>query len=510
MGSAQHRGTVVMLVQNGVNGDSRVQKQAESAAAAGWNVVLVGRSPDGEAHSWRLGDAEVRLIQVRKGLGRRRHELRTHWLRDPIAYPFGPFEAYRKRQLQAWRAEIGHLKARQAIDARHQSRAVTFARKLALLPRRVAVKLVGKWAQVRSAHTERLRRRRKTMTGPVDRLAIWFWKTAMGDRAWRRLDPNLWDLELAFGPVIDELKPHLIHANDFQMLGVGARAAVRARAAGRDVKLVWDVHEYLPGIKSWIDHPAWKPAQIAHENEYARYADAVVTVSETLADMLIERHGLTERPDVVMNVPDLGDRPDDDGPVPDLRELCGIGPDTPLMVYSGAPMARRGLMTMVEALPSLEDVHAAFIVSRPEWTDVVALGERAEELGVTDRIHILPYVPHWQIVPFLSAADIGVIPIHHWLNHEIALITKFFEYSHAKLPIVVSDVKTMAAKVRETGQGEVFRAEDTDDFARAVGQVLGDIDRYRKVYSDVVPLHEWTWESQAALLDGVYTRTRGG
>ena len=41
-------------------------------------------------------------------------------------------------------------------------------------------------------------------------------------------------------------------------------------------------------------------------------------------------------------------------------------------------------------------------------------------------------------------ADLGVIPIHHWPNHEIALITKFFEYSHARLPIVVSDVRTMA------------------------------------------------------------------
>ena len=499
-----------MLVQNGVVGDSRVQKQAESAAAAGWDVTLLGRSPDGQTRTWSLGGAEVRLLPVRRGFKRRRHELRSHWLRDPLAYPFGPIRVYRQRQIEARHAEIGFIKARQALDAREQPAIVTAARRLALLLRRAAVRAAGAWVRLRSRRTMRLQQRRKDMTALLDRAAIACWKTVLGDRSWRRLDPALWDLELAFGPAVDDLKPDIIHANDFQMLGVGARAAVRARAAGRGTRLVWDVHEYLPGIKSWIDHPAWKPAQIAHENEFAPYADAVVTVSETLADLLVDRHGLPERPAVVMNVPDLDGRTEDEAPVPDLRERCGIDAATPLMVYSGAPMARRGLMTMVEALPALPGVHAAFIVNRPEWSDVRNLGTRAEALSVAERVHVLPYVPHRQLVPHLAGADIGVIPIHHWLNHEIALITKFFEYSHARLPIVVSDVETMSAMVRRTGQGEVFRAEDTADFTRAVRAVLEEPERYRRAYGDRVPLDAWTWDSQAAILDGVYRRVLAG
>ncbi|NED49778.1 glycosyl transferase family 1, partial [Micromonospora aurantiaca] len=53
-----------MLVDNGVIGDSRVQKAARSAADAGWDVVLLGRAPAGSPQSWRLGAAEVRLVPM--------------------------------------------------------------------------------------------------------------------------------------------------------------------------------------------------------------------------------------------------------------------------------------------------------------------------------------------------------------------------------------------------------------------------------------------------------------
>jgi glycosyltransferase involved in cell wall biosynthesis len=120
-------------------------------------------------------------------------------------------------------------------------------------------------------------------------------------------------------------------------------------------------------------------------------------------------------------------------------------------------------------------------------------------------VHVLRFVPFWQVFSFLSSATVGVIPIHHWPNHEIALITKFFEYSHARLPIVVSDVKTMAAEVRRTGQGEVFTAGDVTDYVRAVRAVLADVPRYRAVYDQPGLLDQWTWERQAEVLDEVYT-----
>lgn len=502
------RGRVVMLVDNAVNGDSRVQKTARSAAEAGWEVILLGRAPDKQPTSWQIGGAEVRLIRMETPLELRRQHFRRSWLRRPLAYPPYHVARYRTQQVKAWRADLAVRLASLSPQARDAKPPVRRAvGKAVLLPPRVGAQVARRWVSLRSGELRRMKAARATQSTTLDRLAARLLTATRGNKAWRQLDPVLWDYELAYGPVIDELQPDLIHANDFRMLGVGARAAIRSRARGREVKLVWDAHEFLPGLKPYSDNARWLPANVAHESEYSSHADAVITVSETLADMLQERHKLSARPAVVLNAPG-GEDPVEvsDEPVPDLRELCGIGPDTPLMVYSGAAAPQRGLDIMVDALPELPGVHSAFVVLYPNGTYPQSLLSRAAELGVEDRVHVLPYVPHYQVVPFLSGANIGVIPIHHWLNHEIALITKYFEYSHARLPVVVSDVRTMGGVTRETGQGEVFRAEDLPDFVRAVTAVLADPEQYTKAYDQPGLLDQWTWEAQAKILDEVYTR----
>ncbi len=499
-------GRIVMLVDNKVEGDSRVQKIARSAAEAGWDVTLLGRSPDEVERRWQLGAAEVRLLPMPNLLGRRRHEFRRSWLRWPLAYRPGGIAEHRAQWVRAWQADLtvraALLEQRARAGELDPGRLRRARRGLRL--RATAARLLGRWVWLRTKMMNRARSGRR-FRNPWDRAYTLFWQVVQGDRAWRRLEPGLWDYELAYGPEVDRLRPDLIHAHDFRMLGVGARAKIRAAGQGRRVALVWDAHEFLPGVKPWRDHARWLPAHRAHEREYARHADAVLTVSDDLAELLRREHRLPAPPAVLLNAPAAEHRPADDAHPPDIRVECGLGPDVPLLVYSGAAAPQRGLDMLVDALPRLPGVHVALVVN-PALRYVERLAARAARAGVADRLHVLPYVPHWQVVPFLSGADVGVIPIHHWPNHEIALITKFFEYSHARLPLVVSDVRTMAATVRKTGQGAVFRAADVDDFVRAVGAVLADPARHRAAYDRPGLLASWTWRAQADVLDAVYRR----
>lgn len=494
------RGRVVMLVDNGVHGDSRVQKTARSAAEAGWDVVLVGVLGRSEVDRWHIGAAEVRLVPVRRSLGRHPTQFQRS-LRRPLAYPPGYQAGYRIQKIAAWQA---------AMHERRIARATGSGRLPAVVgnglqvPARVLAKVLARWAKFRAGELHRLTRNQQDPDTVITKVSIAFWQKLLGPRSWRRLDPGLWMYELAFRTTIDELKPDLIHANDFRMLGVGVRAARRARAEGRQVKLVWDAHEFVAGVMPREDNVRWLPAQVAHVEEYISHADAVITVSDTLAELLEQTHRLPARPHVVLNAPVAAEP---DGSAPDLRGLCGVGTDTPLLVYCGGVNPTRGIEIMIDTLPKVPELHIALVTLSPSATNTPSeeLRARAAQLGVADRVHLLPYVKHWQVADFLSAADAGVIPIHHQPNHELALITKFLEYSHARLPIVVSDVRTMAETVRRTGQGEVFRAEDAADYLRAVRAVLADPGRYRAAYDRPGLLDGWTWEAQAEILDEVYS-----
>jgi glycosyltransferase involved in cell wall biosynthesis len=146
------------------------------------------------------------------------------------------------------------------------------------------------------------------------------------------------------------------------------------------------------------------------------------------------------------------------------------------------------------------------VIANPANATVIALKDKYSD--VADRFHIQPYVPNSELVSYLSGATIGLIPIVHRQNHEISLITKFGEYMQAKLPILVSDVKTMSEEVRRLGNGEVFMAEDVVDFIRAAQLILENPARYASVYTPEI-LGERTWEKQAEGLVIIYNRIAG-
>lgn len=317
---------------------------------------------------------------------------------------------------------------------------------------------------------------------------------------WRRRLPDLAAMDLVFGPRIDELEPDVLHVHDYHLLPTAAEATVRARAAGRDVKLVYDAHEFVRGLTTL--HDERRRAIAGTERRFMRDADAVITVSIALADRLEEDHGCA-RPTVVMNAP--RQLPPDVGASTSLRKECGIADDVPLLVYSGNITPARGVHTLIEALGLLSrSVHLALVTNgRARYLD--ELLDRAVELGIRDRLHLAPYVPVDEVPAYLREATVGVHPLLHYPNAEIALPNKIFEYAHARIPVVVSDCRAQAAFVKRWGFGEVFAADDPSDLSRAVSQVLEDPQTYRSFLTDEV-LDELSWEGQEPALLSLYER----
>ena len=307
--------------------------------------------------------------------------------------------------------------------------------------------------------------------------------------------PNLNRAVKALTPFTVEFRPDVIHAHDYTALPIAAQLTNLLKDQGHQAELIYDAHEYVPGV-------AHLNRQLVHvysdvERLEAKRSAAILSVSEGMSELLVPHLELNSRPEIVANDPLVASQ---EKSKRSLRDDIGVGKEVPIMVYSGAVAPQRGVETAVRALEFMPTVHLV-VIANPKNQTVMDL--KAKYSNFADRFHVLPYVPNAELVSYLSAANIGLIPLHHKQNHEISLITKFGEYMQAKLPILVSDVKTMAAEVRKLGNGEVFIAEDVEDFVKAVEKLISNPSKYSSVYTEEM-LKERSWERQAENLVRIY------
>lgn len=480
--SAPH---VVMLVSNDATTDARVRKTALAAAATGARVTVVALAPDGVRRDSSLGDVTIARVPVEFLLrdAARARAARRRLAGLPLLRPVDPErEVELKRWLAARERDLtGSGAAARVQDLRRQS----------LRARRIA----GRVGQ----------RGSRLVWGGLDRVR----SRITAHAQWREILPEVDDYELAFGPVLDALKPDLVYAHDVQLLPVAARAVARERSRGRTLPWVYDAHEWVPGLSRYGTRTARVVAAWADlESEYIGRADAVVTVSDELATALQRRHSLRATPTVVHNIPPVRQG---DGFAADIRSAAGVPREADLLVYSGGVTRARGVHTAVAALNDLPNAHLA-VVAVPSAASAAArdIGSYAAALGVADRVHLLDPVPPQDVVSFLRTADVGLIPLQHFGSHEFALANKLFEYLHAGLPMVVSDCRAQAKFVREHGLGAVHHADDAVSLASAVSSVLARRDELAVRVRTAPVREQMTWGVQANRLQVLLAGLLGG
>jgi glycogen(starch) synthase len=262
----------------------------------------------------------------------------------------------------------------------------------------------------------------------------------------------------------------VVHANDLDTLPAGLALARRLGA-----RLVYDAHE----IYSEFDqHPprAQRTVALAIERALARRADAVVTVSDALADELQRRLGLQARPFVVHNAPPLGPDP-------------GHGDGRPLRaVYQGGFGPGRPIGDLIDAARALPEVQFTI---RP-IQDVEAL--------MPPNVTLEPPVPPGDVVAALGGHDVGVVfdrPLSR--NSELAMPNKLFEYLMGGLAIAASDLPALGAFVREHEVGVVFRPGCLADGLRELAADPGRLDAMR-VRARALAVGRFNAEAQRAAL----------
>lgn len=488
--SPQRPPRVVAMPGNDVASDARVLKYLATLSNFGLDVVGVGVQRKGEDRDYAIGDARVivRTVPLRAAAGVRARGGQLGVVFKPGYRSLAEHQAARAQVIRWARRVRGMSGVRRVVG-----------RVLLLVPR--------VWTRLAALRLRFVTPPVEPTTAELDArrdAEIARFRADLGLARWREVLPVIQDDDRVLGALLDELEPDLIHVHDVFMLGVAAGAVERARARGRDVRLVYDAHEYIPGL-------AYIPARTVGaycdlEHEYIGRTDRIVTVSEPLADLLVADHGLERRPAVVLNAPAIADPPED---FRTLREQVGLADEVPLMVYGGGVNTARGVHTAVAALPALPGVHLAVVINRHNVV-VEELVQQARRLGVEDRFHLAPYAPPEHVTHYFSSVTVGLSTLLHAPNHDVAVTNKFCEYLSAGVPVVTSDTPAQAELVEELGIGAVYPAGDVDGFVAAVRDVL---DRHGELAARIIGDPElrfrFSWRAQAATIRDIYTELLG-
>ncbi len=227
-------------------------------------------------------------------------------------------------------------------------------------------------------------------------------------------------------------------------------------------KLIYDAHE-LETEKNG-DRGFRKKLSKWLEGFLINRVDMTIVVSESIADWYAKAYSIT-RPPVVLNAPNRRDLIKTNH----FRRNFGIREDQVIFLYQGGLASGRGVELIIEAFKS-RDCDNAVVV----FMGYGPFAEKIKKNSVDNRnIFYYPSVGPEIVLEYTASADIGLSLIENTcLSYFYCMPNKLFEYAMAGLPVLVSNMKDMAALVNGYKMGGVVEDFSVAGINQAIDEML--------------------------------------
>lgn len=268
--------------------------------------------------------------------------------------------------------------------------------------------------------------------------------------------------------LVEEFRPHVLHTT------TNYQNALVAQAVAERTGLPWVLEVRGLMEKTWVaSHRsdtarAQAAASEKHqlisdkEGEQARAADAVVTLSEAMADELVSRGVDRETITIVPNGVDESFLDGHVGPA-EARATVGlarmpgfskdaflVGAVSALVEYEGFDVLLRAVAHIAHDLQGPADLRARIgVVLAGDGVARPGLAVLADELGIADRVHLPGRVPREHARHWVEALDVVVVPRRDVAVTRAVTPQKPIEAMALGRPVVASDL----AAIREVVSG---------------------------------------------------------
>lgn len=181
----------------------------------------------------------------------------------------------------------------------------------------------------------------------------------------------------------------------------------------------------------------------------------------------------------------------------------------PTGIYVGSMSPERGLFKMIEATALVRRQEARFRLLLIGLRDG-PLRRAAEDLvrryRVGEGVEMLPWIPHEQVRAYVAGAKVGLAPLQPIAKYHKNIPQKIFEYMACGIPIVGSNLPTIAPFIEAGRCGVVTDCTRADLLAQAILRVLGDDKSWREMSRNGRLAFEskYNWENMEPRLWAAY------
>ena len=281
--------------------------------------------------------------------------------------------------------------------------------------------------------------------------------------------------------------------------GLWVVPAVLIRQLFNPSRLIYDAHEYFPGLGVYQKQPLKRDFWLWFERKIAPLLDLLITVSEPIAERYRARYPNLKEIAIIRNVPDFQKPQKPESPEYQLH----LTP--PVVLFHGYFLPQRGLENLIRAIALTDNVTLLLV---GEGLLEPVLRELVQTLGLGSRIIFHPFVPNHLIVDFASQADIAATllePISD--NHKFALPNKFFEYIMSAVPVLAGNTPTMEDYVYRFDVGITVNSEKPQEIADGISTMLSDPERLQTWKENCTKAaKELCWEKESRSLLELYKK----
>jgi glycosyltransferase involved in cell wall biosynthesis len=221
-------------------------------------------------------------------------------------------------------------------------------------------------------------------------------------------------------------------------------------------KLVFDSHELFSEIPELVNKQQVKKVWLLLEKTIIPKLQTVITVSDSIKKHYQNLYGISAI--VIRNIPEIKTISQKN------FEIDAEGKK--VILYQGSVNIGRGLELMIDTMALLDEY--LFIVIGDG--DIIAqLKEKVSNLSLHDKVKFIGKKTPNELKKLTPNATIGMsLEEDLGLNYRYALPNKIFDYLHAHVPVIVSDLPEMRSLIKKHPIGEILIERTPKTLAKTI------------------------------------------